>query len=120
MVWSRSVSIVADAADGADGVVGSVLAHGRYPDGPRSRPALAAEDNLNPECAEEGLSPAQPASEYAGVRWPARAVPNHVLARKIGTGQQKIGSASHPLRSVGHNLTHARRHWVSLDNVLDC
>ena len=47
-------SLVADPADGADGVVGSVLAHGRYPDRPRSQPPLAAEDDLNPECAEEG------------------------------------------------------------------
>jgi hypothetical protein len=37
-----------------------------------------------------------------------------------GAGQQKIGSASSPLRSVCHNLTHARRHWVGLDDVLDC
>ena len=51
--------MVADTADGADGVVDSVLAHGRYPDGPRSQPPLAAESNFNPECAEERLCPAQ-------------------------------------------------------------
>ena len=38
--------MVADTADGADGVVGSVLAHGRYPDGPRSQPQLTTEDDL--------------------------------------------------------------------------
>jgi hypothetical protein len=38
-----------------------VLAYGRYPDGARSEPPLAVEDNLNPECAQEGLCPAQPA-----------------------------------------------------------
>jgi hypothetical protein len=59
--------MVADTADGADGVVGSVLARGRYSDGPRSRPPLAAEDDLNPQCAEKGLGPAQPAGECAGV-----------------------------------------------------
>jgi hypothetical protein len=64
--------MVADTADGADDVVGSVLAHGRYPDGPRSQPPLAAEDDLNPEWAEEGLCPAQPTSECAGVLWSAR------------------------------------------------
>src|SRR5262245_60007024 len=111
--------MVADTADGADGVVGSMLARGRYPDGPRSQPPLAAEEDLNPECAEEGLGPAQPASESAGILWPARAAPNKGVARNIGAGQQKIGSASRLLRSVGHNLTHARRHWVGLDNVLD-
>ena len=49
--------MVADTADGADGVVGSVLAHGRYPDGPRSQPPLAAEDDLNPERAERSSVP---------------------------------------------------------------
>jgi hypothetical protein len=41
-----------DTADGADGVVGLVLAHGRYRDGPGSQPSLAAEDHLNPERAK--------------------------------------------------------------------
>ena len=36
MAQSLPMSIVADAADDADSVMGSVLAHGRYPDGPRS------------------------------------------------------------------------------------
>jgi hypothetical protein len=55
--------MVADAADGADGVARSVLARGRYPDCPRSQqPPFAAEDDLNPECAEEGLRPPQPVS----------------------------------------------------------
>ena len=47
--------MVADTADGADGVVGSVLAHGRYPDGPRSQPPLAAEDDLDPKRAKGAL-----------------------------------------------------------------
>jgi hypothetical protein len=51
------MSIVADAADGADGVMGSVLTHGRYPDCPHSQPPLAAEDNFNLKCAEEALCP---------------------------------------------------------------
>jgi hypothetical protein len=49
--------IVADAADGADGVMRSVFTHGRYPDCPHSQPPLAAEDNLNPEGAEEVREP---------------------------------------------------------------
>src|SRR6476646_1671014 len=59
--------MVADTADGADGVAGLVLAHGRYPDGPRSQRPLAAEEDLNPKRAKRGLCPAQPASECAGV-----------------------------------------------------
>jgi len=50
-------SIVADAADGTDGVMQLVLAYGRYPDCARSEPPLAAEYNLNPKRAEEGLCP---------------------------------------------------------------
>ena len=46
--------MAADTADGADGVVGSVPAHGRYPDGPRSRPPLAAEHNFNSRAREAG------------------------------------------------------------------
>src|SRR3954454_20707407 len=64
--------MVADTADGADGVVGSVLAHGRYLDGPRSQPPLAAEDDLNPKRAKRGLCPTQPASECAGTLSPQR------------------------------------------------
>jgi hypothetical protein len=68
------VSIVTDAADGADGVIASVYGH--YPDCPRFQPPLEAEDNFNPECAEEGLCPAQ-ASERAGelLGQPDRLVP---------------------------------------------
>src|SRR5258705_12843335 len=115
-----STIVVADAADGADGVTGLMLTYGRYPDCPRSRPPLAAEDDLDPEGAEQGLYPAQPTSECAGVVWPARSVCNHGIAGNIGAGLQKVGCTSRPLRSVGHNLTHARRHWVGVDNALDC
>src|SRR6516162_9088427 len=104
------MSVVADGADGADGAMGSVLTHGRYPDCPRSQPPLAAEGDFNPECAEEALCPAQPASECAGALWPAR---------PVGTNLQKVGCASHPLRSLGHDLAHKGRHRVSVDDVLD-
>ena len=68
------VADTADGADGADGVIGSVLTYGRHPDCSRSEPPLAAEDDLDPEGAEEGLCPAQPTSECAGALWPARSV----------------------------------------------
>src|SRR4051812_38078044 len=98
--------MVADTADGAYGV-GSVLAHGRYPDGPRSQPPLAAEDDLNPKRAKRGLGPAQPASECAGTLWPARPGPSgHSIAANIDADLQKVGCASRPLRSVGHELAH--------------
>ena len=73
--------MVADAADGADGIMGSVLTHGRYPDGPRSQPPLAAEDNFNPKCAQEGLCPAQPAGQRPRGLW---------LARPVGVDLQKV------------------------------
>src|SRR6516164_1086689 len=100
------MSIVADGADGADSAMGSVLTRGRYPDCPRSEPPLAAEDNLNPECAEEALRPAQPAGECARTLWPAR---------PVGADLQKIGCASPPLRFVGHDLAHERRHRIGVD-----
>ena len=85
------MSIIADAGEDADGVMDSVLAYGRYPDCPRSEPPLAAEGNLNPECAEEGLYPAQSASEAAGTFGPARPVRANL---------QKIGCAPRPLLSL--------------------
>ena len=45
---------------------GSRCPYGRCPDCPRSQPPLTADDNLNPECAQERLCPAQPASECPG------------------------------------------------------
>src|SRR5262249_3526059 len=51
--------------------MGLGLAHGRYPDCPHSQPPLAAEDNLNPECAQQDLCPAQSASKCARALWPA-------------------------------------------------
>src|SRR6476661_6573227 len=112
--------MVADAADGADDVVGSVLAHGRYPDGPRSQPPLAAEDDLNPKRAKRGLCPTQPASEGAGALWPARAGPSgHSIAANIGADLQKVGCASRPVLSVGHELAHMGRYRVGVDDVLD-
>src|SRR4051794_29201204 len=107
-------------ADGADGVVGSVLAHGRYPDGPRSQPPLAAEDDFNSKRAKRSLCPTQPASECAGTLWPARLGPSgHSIAANIDADLQKVGCASRPLRSIGHELAHALRHWVGVDDVLD-
>src|SRR6516162_378411 len=102
--------IIADAADGADGVMQLVVPYGRYPDCARSELPLAAEDNLNPECAQEGLRPAQPASECAGALGPAR---------PVGADLQKVGCASAPLRSVGHDLAHEGRHGIGVDDVLD-
>src|SRR5262249_38193462 len=108
MVWTRAISIVADAAD--VGVMESVLTRGRDPDRPHSQSALAAEHNFNPECAEEALRPAQPASECAWSLWPAR---------PVGADLQEIGCASPPLRFVGHDLAYERRHRVGVGDVLN-
>src|SRR6516165_4046284 len=97
-------------ADGADGVMGSVLTHGRYPDCPRSQPPLTAEGNFNPKGAEEGLCPAEPAGQRTRVLRPAR---------PVGAELQKIGCASPPLRFVGHDLAYERRHWIGVDDVLN-
>jgi cellulose synthase/poly-beta-1,6-N-acetylglucosamine synthase-like glycosyltransferase len=60
-----------------------VLACGRYRDCPRSEPPLAAEGNFNPKCAQEGLCPAQPASQCARALWPAPSA---------GAGLQEVGT----------------------------
>src|SRR5260370_35178977 len=101
--------IFADAADGADDM-GLILTYGRYPDCAHSQPPLAAEDNLNPECAEEALCPAQSASECAGALGPAR---------PVGADLQKVGCTSCPLRRVGHDLAHTSRHRAGVADVLD-
>jgi hypothetical protein len=88
----------------------SAITCGRYPDCPRSQLPLAGEDNLNPERAEEALCPAQSASECAGTLWPAK---------PVGADLQKVGCASRPLRSVGHDLAHKGRHRIGVDDVLD-
>ena len=111
--------MVADTADGD--AVWVRFCHGRYPDGPRSQPPLAAEDDLNPKRAKRGLCPTQPASECAGTLWPARAGPSgHSIAANIDADLQKVGCASRPLRSVGHELAHMGRYRVGVDDVLDC
>jgi hypothetical protein len=92
------------AADAADGVVGSGLVHGCNPDHPRSRPPLAAEDDLNPEYAKEGLGLAQPASECAGTPWPARPDPcGHSTAANIGADLPK-GRMRFPSIALGRAM----------------
>jgi hypothetical protein len=99
--------VVADAADDADGVTGLGLTYGRYRDCPRSQPPFTAEDNLNPEYAEAGLCPAQPASECARARWPAdRLVGSRMLAaRRASCGVvihcQVFAAASQVVRFSG-------------------
>ena len=74
MVWTCAISIVADAADGADGME-SVLTRGRDLDRPHSQSALAAEDDFNPEYGrqhsvlvlEPGLSTASKTNNLASV-----------------------------------------------------
>jgi hypothetical protein len=56
----------------------SAISYDRYPDCPRSQPPLAAEDNFNPEHAQEALCPAQSARECAGLfGQPNRLVPTY-------------------------------------------
>jgi hypothetical protein len=109
------MSIVADAADGVDGVMGSVLTHGRYPDCPRSQPALTAEDNLNSECAEEALCPAPSASERAGIFGPAGSVTRYPISAAFGASTQKIGGGPGPRPALRHDLPHASGDWVGMD-----
>src|SRR6476619_2303945 len=97
-----------------------MLTYGRYPDCPRPQPPLAAKCDLNTKGAKRGLYQTQPAGECARTFRPARAGPSgHSIAANIGADLQKVGCTSRPLRSVGHELAHARRHRVGVDDVLD-
>src|SRR5262249_5546019 len=104
------MSMSANGADVDDIIMKPFMSYGCYRDCPHSQPPLAAEGNFNPEGAEERLCPAQPASECAGTLWPAR---------PVGADLQKVGCASRPLRSIGHDLAHKGCHRVGVDNVLD-
>src|SRR5262249_16163237 len=48
--------------------------------------------------------------ELARALWPAR---------PVGAYLQKIGCASPPLRSVGHDLAQEGRHGIGVDDILD-
>ena len=102
---ARHMSFVADAADDADGVTGLGLTHGRYRDCPRPQPTLAAEGNLNSDGAEEGLRPAQPASECAR----AYGRPSAMGASKALALQEARAAASHPTH-VWHLTCSKRNH----------
>jgi len=82
-----------------------MLTYGRYRDGPRPQPPLAARCDLNPKGAKRGLYPTQPAGECARTLRPARAGPSgHSIAANIDADLQKVGCTSRPLRSVRHDL----------------
>jgi len=103
---AMSIIVVADAADGADGVTGLILTYGRYPDCPRSQPPLAAEDNLNPERAQKGLCPAQPIGECAGIfgqpdRFATIGLPAAILVRLVRVMLTDSASKSHHTPNAG-------------------
>jgi hypothetical protein len=97
-----------DAADGTDDILGMV------------RPTfvmLIVRVRNRPSRPKEGLRPPESASERAWALGPAW--PSDGICGSICTDPQQVGCTSRPLNSVGHDLTYARRHRVSIDNVLD-
>src|SRR5215510_13687716 len=96
-LWCR---LVADAADGTDGI----FLRCTYPNDPASGPAFPAEGNVDAQCPQERLRAAQAASECAGIFGPASALPQKVVAAAVGVGPPKLGGTARPCRALGHDL----------------
>ena len=96
--------MVADTADGADGVVGSVLSHGRYPDGPRSQPPpktisiVPGEELLASEAAFENI-------DHFGFVLPKFSIAQSMVVHSIIA----IARASSARRIEGSNCKFASR-----------
>ena len=98
-----------------------VLTCGRYPDRPFSQPSLAAQGNFNPERAQKGLCPPQPASECARDFWPTRPGPgNHVDCRPTWVPARKRSDALPVHCCLARNdLPQTGSHRVGVDDVFD-
>jgi len=84
--------MVADAADGADGIV----AKSTNPDDPVSGSAFTIERNVDAQCPQERLRATQAASERAGIFGPASALTQKVVAAAVGVGPPKLGGTARP------------------------
>src|SRR5262245_4895015 len=107
--------MVADAADGTDGIFLSCS----YPNDPSSGPAFPAEGNVDAQCPQKRLRAPQAASECAGVFGPASTLTQKVVAAAVGAGLQKVGGAACPRTALGYDLPHASSDRVGIDHALD-
>ena len=110
-----SGSMVADAADRGDGVFERCT----HPDDPASGAALTSEGDVDAQYPQERLGATQAAGERAGIFGPPGVCSRNAGIGESGPGAQKIRSASSPGAARGHDLLHAARHRVGVDDVLD-
>jgi hypothetical protein len=112
----KVVIIVADAADGADGIFGRRT----DPDHPGSSSAFASEGNNDTQCPKEWLRTTQAASEGPrGLRLIGGGPAREAGIRQIGAGAQEIRSISRPRAAGRHNLPYPSGYWINVDQVLD-
>jgi hypothetical protein len=105
------VIVVADDADGADGIFGPRM----YPDHPISSSAFTAEGNPDAQCPKERLRATQVAGEGTRRLRPSRGVAREAGTRQIGPGTQEVRSTSRPCAAVCHNLPHPSGYWIGAD-----
>jgi hypothetical protein len=94
-------SMIADAADGADGTLESPA----YPDDPASGSAFTTEANADAQYPKECLPTTKAACQRAGIFGQSTTVPRNPVA--ISAGGQEIGGAARRRAALGHNLAHA-------------
>jgi hypothetical protein len=95
--------LVADAADGADGIFERLT----YPDGPAPCPAFTTRGNVDTYCPQEGLRAPQAARKRAGIFRPAGAVPRSAITVATAARPQKVAGTTRPQAALGHDLPHA-------------
>jgi hypothetical protein len=81
------MGLVADGADGADGIFLS----SSYPNDPASGPAFPAKGNVDAQCPLEGPRDAG-GQRGRGNFWAASALAQKVVAAAVGAGPPKLGS----------------------------
>src|SRR6266446_8179800 len=91
-----SGSIIADAADGADGIFEGCT----HPDDPASGSAFTTKRNVDAQRAQKGLRTSQPPGKSAGIPWPGLAVPRSAIApATIGGDTQRSEEHTSELQS---------------------
>src|SRR5262245_61586481 len=83
--------VVADAADGADGVRGRM-----HPDDPASGAALTTKGYVDAQGAQEGLSAPQSVGQRPGIFGPVAAAHNDTIVAAIRADPQQVSRAAGP------------------------
>jgi hypothetical protein len=107
----RIVIMIADDADGADGIFWSRT----DPDHSGSSSAFTTEGNVDTQCSKEWLRTTQAAGEGPRVLRPSRDPAREAGTRQVGASTQEVRSTSHPRAAGRHNLPHPSSYWIGVD-----